>query len=449
MQKNGGHIFLELIIPNYMPRKPKETKKAEEAKNDDNRDIVLRALGLTSKESSKEKPKPDFVPTAETKKIVAVPEGKEETPVAKKETIEEKKKLTPQVGKKKPKKAKKEHFWRKTIPFFVVIIILLIVVFLQSGLYFSSQLHTSATWLAKKIHYPVAVLGTHVITYDDLESERDVLLAYTQKGIAFDDNTLSVDAFALNKIIRSTMVEKAKKKFSSSLSDAAVEQAFVNLFGAQSDSRDAQVVSELILGLTADEIKEDIIRPYLEKAALTERLLKDPALMQQQKTIAEKIQIQVSGTPTSFSDEKTYASDTVKWYDLGYLPTSAFTGTFASVADLPVDGVSQLKEDETSYSIYKVTERLPSSENKPSEYIKVEKIEIQKITADLWVDAELRTSRIAVFDPSLSWNSACLQVTSQGLCYRSSSSTQTVTLDELYNALTGNSSIFAPSFAPQ
>ena len=439
------------IIPNSMPRKAKETKKIEQVKKveEDKREIVLQALGSTNQIIPAQEQKIAPIPSVTPKVKVQKTANKKESLLIQKKIKNKqnfKKSTSTQGSEVKVPKRRKEHFWRKTIPFFIVIALLLLIVFLQSGLYFNSKLHTSASWLAKKIHYPVAVVGIHVVTYNQLQSERDMLLAYAQKGLSVPSDSLSVDALVLNKIFRSVMVEQAKKKYSSHVSDSVVEQAFVNLFGAQSDSRDAQLVSELVLGLSPEHIKQDIIKPYLEKAALTENLLQDSMLIQQQKTTAEKIQIQVSANPRLFSDEKTYTKATVKFFDLGYIQASAFFGDFASVANLPVGEVSQVMEDANSYSIFKVVERLPVAENATNEFIKVQKIEVLKITADLWVDSELQASRVAVFDPSLSWDATCHQVTSQGFCYRSSLGAQTVTLDELYDALTSNSSIFAPSF---
>ncbi|MFA5030065.1 MAG: hypothetical protein WC495_00555 [Patescibacteria group bacterium] len=341
-----------------------------------------------------------------------------------------------------------ERYWLKTLPFFFVILVLGFICFLQAGLYFQPSIRSTAENIADKIYYPVAIVGTHIITYHDVQKERELLQVYTKAGFSFAGDETTLDAFAINKIVRDLYLQKGKKQYAVNVSDAVVEQAFVNLFGAQSASEDARIVSQLTLGLNPQEIKNNIIKPYLEKAAFTKVLLKDPTFLQQQKKIAEQLRIDLSKNPSTFSNENTYASLAVAFYDLGYIQTASLAGDFMRIASLDTGEISDVIEDAQSYSLFRVTEKLPTENDSSSGYISLQKIEIKKINADLWIDYQLQSIRTAVFNPSLSWNSACLQMTPGDSCIGLSSSGNTsVSLDSLYNALTGDTSIFLPSFS--
>jgi len=343
---------------------------------------------------------------------------------------------------------RREHYWLKTLPFFFVILILGLICFLQAGLYFTPSIRSAAENIADRIYYPVAIIGAHVITFHDVQTERDLLHAYTKAGFSFAQSETTLDSLTINKIIRDVYLQKGKKEYSVNVSDAVIEQAFVNLFGAQSTSQDARIVSQLTLGLNPQEIKDNVIKPYVEKIAFSDALLNDPKFLQQQKNIAEQLRIDLSKNPSGFTNENKYTSLAVKFYDLGYIPMSSLTGSFASVASLEVGQISDVIEDARSYSLFRVTEKLPTTNDPQGEYVSLQKIEIKKIDADLWIDTQLQSIHVAVFDPYVSWNNICLQVTPDDSCMSvSSNKNNSVSLDSLYEALMGDSSIFLPSFS--
>ncbi|PWB39153.1 MAG: hypothetical protein C3F02_00005 [Parcubacteria group bacterium] len=341
---------------------------------------------------------------------------------------------------------RRDRYWLKTVPFFMVILFLGVICFLQAGLYFEPSIRPLSETIASAIHYPVAVVGTKVVRFTDFKSERDLLETYAEKGFSFASDDANVKMLALNKIVRDTYISIGEKEFDVSVPDSSVEKAFVNLFGTQSNSQDGYTISELTLGLKPEEIKQQIIRPYLEKSEFSKKLVSDPDFLQQQKNIAEQLKINFSNAPDSFSDKSAHAFLGVTFYDLGYVSSSSLLGKYSSIASLETGAISDVFEDAEAFSLFRVVEKLPQEIGSYNQYVSLQKIEIKKINADLWIDSKLRTARIAVFDPTLSWNSACRQVTETDACLSGSNKNNSVSLDSLYEALTGDSSIFLPDF---
>jgi len=433
-----------------MPKNQKQKKTVPLSNEIPDREVVLDALQNVSVLEKPKVKKVSNLPAKRSHQVTPLVVG---GPTKQQTEFKEEKKETKPISLKDPKKVDvlkntkyRDRYWIKTIPFFVIIFILFGICFLQTGLYFQPSIRPISEKIASAIHYPIAVVGTHIVAFADFKSERDLLEVYSEKGFSFSSDERSIKRLALNKIIRDTYLHAGEKQFGVRILDSTIEQAFVNLFGAESNSQDAYVISTLTLGLTPGEIKEQIIKPYIEKLEFSKALLNDANLIQRQKSVAEQLKINFSKEPNSFSDKKTYPFLGVTFYDLGYLQSSSLVGKYSIIADLETGEVSDVFEDAEAFSLFRVIEKLPQESESQSQYLSLQKIEIKKINADLWIDSKLQSSRVAIFDPTVIWNSSCRQVTEGVACLGLSSQNSSVSLDSLYEVLMGDSSIFSPNF---
>ena len=366
------------------------------------------------------------------------------------------KKIKPTMKKIPAAYNREDHFWRKTIPFFATIAILALIVFLNVGLFSATALAPIAKPIARFLHYPVALVGTSVITYPELEREQTQIAYFYQGDHQLSGSSIPDDQtilrIAYNKLLKDSILAPEYKKRNISVSADELEAGFVYMFNAPSSDQNAvQII--LSFNQTPDEFKNTYLKDFLLQAKLASQLQQDPARIQEKTGLIQSLHSQVVANPALFASiAKNVNGDATASVsgDLGFLSVSQIPAAFSAILSLPVHGISDVIETNDGYYFFEVLETIPENPvDGKLNVMHVRQIVVHKDTATSYANERIAKKRIFFLDPTIEWDAACRQVTasSVGSCspeFQTNQFSFTSIISSIANAVPNITSHFSP-----
>lgn len=242
-------------------------------------------------------------------------------------------------------------------------VVALTLAVMTSFVYRHDPTDSSVRKIVGVIPYPIAVVGSHVITFKDYLGERDALNAYFLSMAAQNGaDSLDEDVVAkgiLDTMVRKLVVEDMAKAAGIELDSAKVDEFYQNaLGGADPEAFETQL--QTMFGWTPDQFRSRVVEPVVLATQVGDTLVEDEALQAELKAKAQAAYDRVA----SGEDFATVAGDASSD------PSAASGGDVGSIklSDVPEEwreSVSALKPGDYSaviegqgyFMVFKVVER--------------------------------------------------------------------------------------------
>lgn len=332
-----------------------------------------------------------------------------------------------------PKKTSnsKDRFWVKTIPFFIVIIILFCITAIGHGIYKDSWFSKTVRSIAYTIHFPVALAGSHVVTYTEFKDAADEYGNYVDTGFGLDSiiqSDSSLDQVMLTKVIKDEFLDQAYKDHSISVSTDEVSQAFESIFGSPPDSKDAQKLVEETLGTTPDILVAGILSEYVSKQKLTRVLYASDELINVQQKVLEDFREKLLTSPELVDNyiNGTSSEKGVSFRYAGLMDPSQLNGDLGELKSLDKGDFSSVIKNTNRFSMYRIMRKISDAEG--VKFLELQEFYVKKIGAEELISEEMSSAKIFILSPYYSWAAPCQVVVAYG---ESCSSDATVTQDTL------------------
>jgi len=295
---------------------------------------------------------------------------------------------------------------RRRWPWLVVGAVAIIMI---ASLIFFYRWPAQASWLsgvAKAVHLPVALVNGSIITYNELDFERQVLEHISQQDPAaptLSDDQLTTAAF--DQLVNEQLLSELAKRYGLVVAPAELDVAWqtgpARLAGGEQAAVDEV---QNYFGWTVDEYKERVLRSRLLIDRLQGIIAVDADLQAAQRQKAERVMGLVQEGKQSFEElAQEYSDDTstkIVGGDLGTFGRGVMVPTFEAAAfALEIGQVSGIVETDFGYHIIKVLEHTPASGDQP-EQVHAQHILISYLSLEEYIQ-QLRDSAriIALLSP--------------------------------------------------
>ncbi len=191
---------------------------------------------------------------------------------------------------------------KNTLRFFrsgLVLLVLAIVLVLLIRVYLTDPKDSFTRSIAKVTHLPVALVGGHVVSFNEYYSRLDLAEKLSAGASSTSNNQLSeqTKSDTLNFLVEDAVITKLLAERNISVSDAQVEQHYNFLKDVTfTDNFDFNS-----LGLSESKFKNLVVRPELERAKLETALAGDSEINKDQYALTDRLQ-KLLGQGAKFSD---------------------------------------------------------------------------------------------------------------------------------------------------
>lgn len=298
-----------------------------------------------------------------------------------------------------------------------LIVVFLIIVGL--GIYVLDWSNSAITKTARFLPYPVAAVDYRPISYNLYVSDTETLTHYYGKQQELNPSlyTMPTDneirSVVMSKLIKDSVTEKLAKSHDVTVSQADVDAEYEKVAQQSGDAAGIEQNIKELYNWDIPTFKAKVIKPYLLRSKLQEKLSQDTALNDAARTEAEAILARVNGKTESFEDTaKEFSQDettAINGGDLGYFGPGEMVAPFEeAVAALELDQISGLVQTPFGYHIIKLTEKSTDDNGQPK--YKASHILIKTKSVDSAIEDDLKKSRIWIFPTGFNWDKDQLTV---------------------------------------
>lgn len=232
--------------------------------------------------------------------------------------------------------------------------------------------------LTNVLPYPIAVVDTELVRYNEYVADSQTLKRYYEKQTAEGQDFIeSASDDDIRQSVKSRMIEEAIIRniakdldVTTSAEDVEAEWTLVTGNGQVSDEEITTTLSELY-NWTPAQFKERVIAPYVLRKKVAEALNNDVSYQADVKKEAETVLAEVKKGETSFEDlAKKYSADSTAQNggDLGFFEEGVMVPEFeAAVKALEVGQTSDIVETQYGYHIIKLEEKVPVKKEEAAE----------------------------------------------------------------------------------
>lgn len=248
----------------------------------------------------------------------------------------------------------------------LVVILILIIIFVGMGIYKFHWQNDLIYRSAKIIPYPVARINHTFLRYSTYLEEVKVVTNFYNKqkaaGTGQNISATEISQQVLDKLIKKELVEQLAKKYKIELTADDMDKAWQQILQQGGSEAEINKTISDFYGLTVEQFKEKIIRPYVLQSKVAERVMAAENFDKTAKDKAAEVLKLVKEGKEDFGElAKRYSQDpgtAEKGGDLGYFKRGAMVKEFEdAVFALKVGEISDLVKTNYGYHIIKLEDK--------------------------------------------------------------------------------------------
>jgi hypothetical protein len=292
-------------------------------------------------------------------------------------------------------------------------LIVLIIAIVALGLYVFGWTTPVLVKTASFGHFPVLAINSRPIAYGTFDNDVKTLSHYYGKQADLNPSLFpmppesTIQAVVLTKLVKDSMTEQLAKRDGISVSSADIDAEFNSVKEQSGNPDGVEANIKELYDWDIPTFKIKVIRPYLIRSKLQEKLSADAELNKESRTLADAVLARVkNGTETfeeiakQFSQDDSTASN---GGDLGFFgPGEMVTEFEQAVAELKPGEVSNIVETQFGYHIIKLIEQSEDSDGKPSYH--AAHILLKTKSVDTLIGEELSKGSVWVLLKGYDWD---------------------------------------------
>ncbi|RJO59494.1 hypothetical protein C4546_01965 [Candidatus Parcubacteria bacterium] len=310
------------------------------------------------------------------------------------------------------------HWLRRILWGLLAVILAVILVFAVGYMRFSWQ--TGALlWPAKVLPYPVAMIGSHWLSYLDYQNDVPNIIQYLERNETPDASAkrgMPLDVYArkiiLNKMVGEDIINRLAKVKNIVINQSDIDNTYKDYI-AQAGGNQSEIENYIrtLYNWSVAQFKQKLIRPQVVQNKIAE------AYFAEIKKQTEDLRGAVAREPNKFSETaKTQSSDAsaAKGGLLEVMNTASLKTAYGEVASaietLKVGDVSQVLETSRGYEIVYLEKREAAAKQSDGEMFTLRRI-LKTPNFSVWlqdqVNAEIKKNRVILFEPRFRWEADC------------------------------------------
>lgn len=304
---------------------------------------------------------------------------------------------------------------RRVVGIFALAIAVVIVVALgvvALGLYTFKWNDALTTGVAETLPYPAAVVRTSWISYSQYTHDFKALKQYYEKQQSYTSSEVTmptddvIRGIIMDKLINDRVLKYESGQLGITVTDEEVDKEIKAVIEDAGGEQELASSLEDLYGWTIDDFKESILRPFLLREKVQEKLSSDetlPANSDAKQRIGEVETLIKDGGQTFEDLAQQFSEDSTaeQGGDLGYMSRGDLVAEFADAAFALEPGeVSGVVKTKYGYHIIKVEEKVTNDGSQsPSlpegeELIHARHILIRTTNVDDWLKGKVDETRI-------------------------------------------------------
>ncbi|MFA6587575.1 MAG: peptidylprolyl isomerase [Patescibacteria group bacterium] len=310
------------------------------------------------------------------------------------------------------------HWLRRIAIWLGGLVVLLILVFAVGYLRFSWQ-NKILLWPAKVLPYPVSIVGGEWLSYYDYQADVPNITQYVERNSPPDaevTRNMSLDVYSrkiiLNKMIGEEIINKIGLAKKLTVTQADIDKTYQN-YVTQAGSTEAEISDTIktLYNWSVDEFKQKLISSQVIQEKLAESYFAEV------KNQVEQLRTEILKDPKTFGEvAKTQSDDTsaakgglIEPMNTAALKT-AYSDSAAQIESLKVGEISNVLETSRGYEIVYLEKKEAAKKTADGNMFTLRVIskmpDYNTWIQDL-VNAEIKKSRIIVFEPRFRWEADC------------------------------------------
>lgn len=224
--------------------------------------------------------------------------------------------------------------------------------------------------IASVVPYPIAVVDTKIIQYDDYLNDFRTLKKYyvaqaEANAVVADVSDDELFTSVKERMIDEAMVELLAKDLNVTVTEDEISAEWQTITGNGSVSEEEirQTLSDLY-GWTPEQFREKVIRPFALRQNVSEAIAASDSLQQESRARAQEVLAAVQKGEKSFEDlAKEFGEDgtAANGGDLGFFERGTMVEEFqTAVESLEVGEVSGLVTTQFGFHVIKLEEKVPA-----------------------------------------------------------------------------------------
>ncbi|MFH0852919.1 MAG: peptidylprolyl isomerase [bacterium] len=305
---------------------------------------------------------------------------------------------------------------KKTIVIALAIVVLYLG-FVAVGVYGFVWKTPAVDSVAKTLRYPIIFVNSSPISYTVYREDTETLSYYYSKQEELNPElfpmpeTTEIEGVVLTKLIRDKMTNQIATKQGVSVSQTDVDAEFDSVSEQSGDLADVEKNIRELYNWDAATFKEKVIRPYLVRTKLQEKISEDQELNNDVRELAEAVLARVKDGDGSepfeqvaeqYSQDESTASN---GGDLGYFGLGEMVESFEqAVISLEEGEISDVVKTAYGYHIIKLEEKVLDENDVPT--FRARHILIRTKTVDDFINDELAQTSVWLLAKDYSWDKA-------------------------------------------
>lgn len=319
----------------------------------------------------------------------------------------------------------------RPVGLFVLLCVGIVIIFLgvfALGYYVFAWDDSVTMRVVDTLRFPAVVVGGNVYSAKDVQSDTEALSQYytlqaeqnPQYGPA--PSSPEVTQLVLERFVRDTVMIDAARAQGIQISEVDVSaeyQRTIDEAGGNAESVASQI--DLLYGWTPEVFQQKVVRPFLYRNALQERIALDDTLEKNQdakrraEEVLEKARAEgadFAALAREFSEDTTNASGG----DLGFFGRGEMVEEFEQEAfALEAGTVSDLVRTRFGFHIIKVEQHNAANEETGDpEQVQARHILLQTIDVEDYITEQLQSTGVYILQPGYTWSREDTHVALEG-----------------------------------
>lgn len=287
------------------------------------------------------------------------------------------------------------------------------------GLYGFGWRGQAAQRVVSLVPYPVAMVDARLIRFSTYQADFNTLKYFYTKQAELNATLFtmpddqSIRAQLIDKLIRDAMTEKLARQSDARVSSTEIDAELQKIIDQTGNQADVESNIRELYDWDLTTFKEKVIRPYLVRSRLQEKLMADEAVNGEAHKRAQTVLAQIKASPETFEDIAKASSEdettAANGGDLGYFGPNELVEEFETAAqNMDIGQISDLVQTPYGYHIIKLVDKTTGSDGQPS--YRASHILTRTKDLDTWIGEKLQAATVWLFAPGFNWDKAAAQV---------------------------------------
>ncbi len=302
-------------------------------------------------------------------------------------------------------------------------LIVLVLLLVSVGLYAFGWKTPLLTKTASFVHLPVLAVNARPVAYGNFQDDVKTLTHYYEKQSDLNPTLFpmppqsTIEAVVLTKLVKDVMTEQLARREGVSVTSADIDAEYSKVQEQSGNPEGIEANIKELYDWDIPTFKEKVIRPYLIRSKIQEKLSANADLNAEAKTLSEAVLARVKNGTESFEEiAKQFSQDESTGSnggDLGFFGPGEMVEPFEqAVAALEPGEVSDIVQTEFGYHIIKLIEKSDDSDGNPSYH--AAHILIKTKTVDSYLSDELGKGSVWVLLKGYDWDATQTIVLPEG-----------------------------------